>query len=428
MQSSTSISTHFARGSPKTPQALPALWPSVGNTTSKDARCKVLRRDGNTPSKDTRCKVLRRVGIVSSKDACCNILRKGHHECEIFLSRGYEKEESNFKWKTCRKNPEHETFIAVKDFRKEYLPKLEFTKESFYLNTAIDLTVRLRVRWTSPERQDSDELSECRGTTAQRLGTGFVYFVKGPILTDYDQGDRRIIKKSWKILIKTAQHVVYDTKEAQNTQVDFFYDDKFCDEDGRMKSIYGEGVIETDPTSDSCVMLCNTTDEVLAERVRSALYYWVHEPSDLHLKPISDRELKTKGLFDIETVPPCDRDRDIALIISHPHGQPKQISIGEMRYQFEDGPLVKYNTATCPGSSGALVLVIDRNLHKSCYDWSCMPVHHGSSTSIFSETDEQLNHAYKNTLILKYLKLLTTISKSKAQQLPGRQVQSGTLM
>ena len=68
---------------------------------------------------------------------------------------------------------------------------------------------------------------------------------------------------------------------------------------------------------------------------------------------------------------------DSALIVSHPHGQSKKITLGVVK--AEERPFhVMYNAATCPGSSGAPVFKFDSHLKDGrCLLWFTI-VHSGS--------------------------------------------------
>ena len=168
------------------------------------------------------------------------------------MESGPEAEESARAWERCEKNPGHEYFISASDFRDTYLPTVHTDKHRDVLRAWIDLTVRLRVNWTSPDRPDDQAFSGLRGMKSLRVGT--VWDVSDPV-TDKpcpgDKCDEKIVRKSWIFRVRTAQHVVYNTEEAKATKVDLFYDDENCQKDGRLKTASAVKVVQFDPNRDA---------------------------------------------------------------------------------------------------------------------------------------------------------------------------------
>ena len=272
--------------------------------------------------------------------------------------------------------------MSVQDFKDKYLTRVHNEEQRDAFRSMIDLTVRLRLYWTSPDRPDDDEFSNHRGTKIPRMGTGFIYHVYDPVSDEpcpCDKCNGKITKKFWRLRVRTAHHVVYNTEEAKSTRVDLFYDDDSCKFDGRMVTVTGLEVVGIDHGRDACYMMCVAHDEALAERIESlwmSLYSVIIERLDLDL-PSPD------------FLPSCDGDRCPTLIVSHPHGQPKKITLG----QWRDGELclVEYNTATCPGSSGAAVFVFDTDPPSRRFVLLSSPVHSGSFSSTSTQHQDQLN-------------------------------------
>ncbi|RUS88626.1 hypothetical protein EGW08_003585 [Elysia chlorotica] len=266
----------------------------------------------------------------------------GQHECEI-LGSGPEAEESQSRWKECQKNPGHEQFISARYFKDNCLPRIKNDGIRDRLRAGIDLTVRLRVNWTSPGRPDGDIFSHARGSNELRVGTGFIslWHRKSRVLKDHCDACRgETAKKSWGFSVQTARHVVYDTEEAKETKVDLFYDDDSCTPGGGRETMRGLAVVATSPGKDTCHFLCVTHDEKLADRIESALRCWWRKG----LEPLKVPDLDFLTSWGSATP---------VLIVSHPHGQAKKITVGEQRYRV--GLFLEYNTATCAGSSGAPV-------------------------------------------------------------------------
>ncbi|GFR75020.1 hypothetical protein ElyMa_002178000 [Elysia marginata] len=91
------------------------------------------------------------------------------HECAIFTSREHEAAESFWGYENCEKNPGHENFISVQDFKDNYLPRLQSDEQRERFRSRIDRTVRLRVNCTSRTRPDDDDMAEYRGTSMIRV-------------------------------------------------------------------------------------------------------------------------------------------------------------------------------------------------------------------------------------------------------------------
>ena len=272
--------------------------------------------------------------------------------------------------------------MSVQDFKDKYLPRIHTDKQRDVFRSMIDLTVRLRVYWTSPDRPDDDPLSYHRGTKISRMGTGFINHVYYPVSGEpcpCDKCNGEITKKFWGFWVQTAAHVVYNTEEVKSTRVDLFYDDDSCKFDGRMVTLTGLRVVEINHDKDFCYMACVTHDEALAERIESlgtSLYSVIRKDLDLDL-PSPD------------FLPPCDEGRSPILIVSHPHGQPKKITLGQGRYG--EDPVLEYNAPTCPGSSGAPVFRFYRDSRNRRFDLLPSPVHSGSFSSNSTQHQDQLN-------------------------------------
>ena len=272
--------------------------------------------------------------------------------------------------------------MSVQDYKDKYLPRVHTDKQRDVLRSLIDRTVRLRLYWTSPVRPDDDELSNHRGTKKPRMGTGFISYVSDPVSDEpcpCDKCNGEITRKFWRFPVQTAAHVVYNTEEAKSTRVDLFYDDDSCKSDGRMVTVTGLRVVRINHDKDLCHMDCVTHDEALGERLESlwtSLYSEFRERLDLDLPSL-------------DFLPPCDKGRHPTLIVSHPHGQPKKITLG----QWTDGeyPVVEYNTATCPGSSGAPVFVFHTDPRNRRLNLLITSVHSGNFSSTSTQHQDQLN-------------------------------------
>ena len=157
-----------------------------------------------------------------------------------------------------------------------------------WVRVAADLTVRLRVGYTSQDRPDGDPLCGSRGKSIPRVGTGLIYGVYSeinePCPCVYCDGQK--VRKYWRFYVHTAQHVVYDTEEAKRTRVDLFYDDETSRQDGKVVSVWALRVDWSHAEKDRCWMECVTHDERIGERVKSLVRRWVSLTEDIGSKPI----------------------------------------------------------------------------------------------------------------------------------------------
>ena len=323
-----------------------------------------------------------------------NLCHLGHHECEI-LGRGLEAAESDYAWKKCKKNRGHRGFIPVGDFMANQLPRSLSEEECEYLKVAVDLTVRLRVNRTSLDRPGEDELSEYGGSERLRVGTGFIRRVSDPRTNKpcpCDECRGQKVRKFWTFIIHTAIHVVYNTEEAKETLVDLFYDDKYSRQTGRMETMRGLRFVWSRPDSDACGMECVTHDETLAKRIE-ALYQKL-----VSYKPPSSPKPRKLGLVDRFRKMFVRGWQGHALIISHPHGQPKMATVGKALGELKKfAGYVEYYTTTCSGSSGAAVIPLYSEPGKPQsslphYMWGF--VHCGTHDKPFSPFKRQVNYGH----------------------------------
>lgn len=355
---------------------------------------------------------------MESKQRNCGNNRRP--ECEIFKGGIPEAAESERNWNLCTKNPGHNNFKSAKDFKENHLPKLQNAKSREWLRSRIDLTVRLRVHCTSKERPHDDGFAHVRGTALRRMGTGFINNVS-PLESSRPfpcvQCGRKETKMHWGFDVLTAHHVVFNDEEARETKVDLFFDDESCDKDGKMKSVWAMKVVWCDTEGDWCNIVCVTCDAELGERILSAYYGY----DDINQQKIQnlfghdlllscsgknddsvdedeedDDEYEDLDLSGQDFLPSSDRDFHVALIVSHPHGQPKKITFGEWK-GMEDPTRCNHTAPTCPGSSGARVFRVmyntstDRSNGNGFYIYATA-VHSGSYDKTSTKNKDQLNY------------------------------------
>ena len=347
----------------------------------------------------------------------------GHHECEILERECDRVAESWARWQNCQKNPRHKEFIPVKDFTDKHLPWSATDEQRNFFKGLVELTVRLRVHWTTQSRPDDDGLSELRGTNRPRLGTGFLSYCSDRLMNKpcpCDKCEGNVATQPfWILSIETAHHVVYNTEEAKETLIDLFYDDDKAEEEGRMMSMWAFEMDSSHPYKDFCTIRCATHDETLAGMVQSMLRCWtslfeMYKPQwELLQEQKRQAILDQANNLEEHTLSERFENRYLdtkvghVVIVSHPHGQAKKITVGknlgEIFYRkanvFVEPDEVKYHTATCPGSSGAPVFVIFKegeliSTGLPVYSHALF-VHSGNYTRISSTSTRQLNYGYR---------------------------------
>ena len=279
---------------------------------------------------------------------------------EVFGNES-ESMESAESWAACTKNTGHPNFIPYPELCMGHLPK-EWQTQDYYdrVKTLANFTARLRVRYTSTERPEGYPFHNVRGTWLQHTGTGWI----DPFLLRSDQrrfsvcqthdggtcpcpgcakrGDQATGEHGvwYEVRVVTARHVVYDRAEAQETHLDFFYDSEKSEFNGEMQTIWGFDICNAHPESDYCVLRCATHNIDLLERL-------------------------TQSATFIDTIPqsvvkPCGPGY-VCVIVSHPHGRPKHVTVGDVLGFHINASYhqLSYTTSTCPGSSGARVLWVD---------------------------------------------------------------------
>ncbi|XP_055866373.1 uncharacterized protein LOC106050334 [Biomphalaria glabrata] len=262
----------------------------------------------------------------------------------------------------CEKNPGHSQFIPVETFTLKHLPEGYQDNDLYeYIKVIADLTVRVDVRMSSPDRPKFypkttqpypfSNMSERRNL---RTGSGRVWDVnkfqdgvrqdEGYGRTAYTKCWCRKCKDSnspsnvwWEFIVTTATHVVFDDIEANHTTLRLFYDR----EDSQVVSIDKVSVRYVNIEDDLCVLKCVTCDKTLGNKLMEMYKHFKNVLRKVYNKYFASRS-----------------QHKLTFIVSHPHGCSKQVSVGQWKDRLEVGrsrSKFTYTTCTCPGSSGAHV-------------------------------------------------------------------------
>ena len=220
-------------------------------------------------------------------------------------------------------------------------------------------TVKLRVGYVSTARPDGYCFSQFRGEYIPHFGTGtvdkIIRTMTGPCLCPQCKHSPSPSQTWYKITVSTAHHVVYNSEEARATRVDLFFDDENSEKDGRMKIMWGDIVSASSSHQDICVLTCVTHDETIIHQLKLAHDHIGRAISAFHNDTdTAGKEMLTSAL------------KQLCVIVSHPHGQPKKVTFGENIHGKQASMVSSfhyvYTTDTCPGSSGAFIMVDDHLL------------------------------------------------------------------
>ncbi|CAL1537526.1 unnamed protein product [Lymnaea stagnalis] len=228
----------------------------------------------------------------------------------------------------------HDGFIPYTDFCRRSLPR---RYRDPYLLDVIKviafLTVRIDVTYTSPARPLAYPCSESRGRTAKRSGTGRIGMV-----WKYTDNDHRTCPctackqsenpvRNWGLIrVITAVHVVYDKAEALKATCRFGYDSY------KSPTVIFEGVDmeRADVNDDRCHLSCVTHDLELLDKLK---LQWSRYPA-LHRK-VTEKFKR-----------PNDK---LVVIVSHPHGCSKHVSLGSWTNKVITGATSPGPDAPTPG-------------------------------------------------------------------------------
>ncbi|KAK3719806.1 hypothetical protein RRG08_040108 [Elysia crispata] len=267
---------------------------------------------------------------------------------------------------TCTKNPAHESFYPVKEISLEDLPlSIRHQEVLDYIQAVGPLVVRIRVKHTSSKRSKDDPFQTFVGRQVCRGCTGCVTkAVDVDKIQDFKCEEESCMLQSYKhsvygfIEVHTNRHVLHDDSEAKNTEIDFFFDSP----DNKMSVLTLSGhSIRVDPANEESVILRCVTHDVGFIRKIGRLVEKAREAGTAIPRSIKDCSMT-----------------DYAIIISHPHGSAKVVSVGRLleyrKAPERHGSLMKrllrhvsgkqrlrlrvtnYDTPTCSGCTGAPVI------------------------------------------------------------------------
>ncbi|GFO10999.1 hypothetical protein PoB_003750400 [Plakobranchus ocellatus] len=321
---------------------------------------------------------------LPSNDYCYRIkkLDKYVHEAQLRFSQENRKNWNSYKY--CIKSQNHANFVPVKDFTESHLSDdfAHFYNKSDILDLIqlqAQLTVRLQSSYISLCRKQGDPFFQFRGSNISRSATGWVSNViqdkDGRKCPCSDCTSLFTTECYYIIHVQTACHVVFNEDEAKATRVDVFYDtdieDDFCTNgdskrhNRRPCQLECVDIVNVDSVMDIATLKCVTHEEEIYHCLQSALaqivrhtvkqakqfksplrlsYPWGslqsirqgdqfifptksrHSQSPMknkkQLQRVRSKVSKFSGSF-------CPSPTLVA-VVSHPHGLPKQITVGPL--------------------------------------------------------------------------------------------------
>ncbi|XP_059162432.1 uncharacterized protein LOC131945838 [Physella acuta] len=256
----------------------------------------------------------------------------------------------------CKKNPGHVNFIPVNDFNLGHLPSRYRDVIMLEVIKALSaLTVLIKVKYTSLERPKSAPcfsgqypFYNTRGSDVLRTGTGRVRRVfkyterhnKGTCQCGKCQHSDTPSKVWGVICVVTATHLVFDDSEATQANCVVGFDDNKSPGvslDGWMVHDW------SDIKGDWCLFICVSCDLKLLNELDKMCQHF-----DVLWRKVRDKYRRF-----------VEEDK-LTVIVSHPHGCSKQVSVGQWTHKHKRRVWSKYTytTCTCPGSSGATVYML----------------------------------------------------------------------
>lgn len=233
----------------------------------------------------------------------------------------------------CPKNPGHYSYFPIHNLRLEYIPSNVRCPEVLrFFSLIAKLTVRVVLSAVSSKRL---KLCPPNQPTKYKFGTGFAVSKPSRNYPNIEHseklsGVRKYLpygRKNGYVYIETSRHLVRDNAEAENTTVEFFYD-----QPNRRGVIVAKGVSvchSCDLGDSKSILVCRTSDATLVNMVKDSTEEMESLAKNL---PQNIKEGMMRRIF----------------MFSHPHGTEKVFSFGEyviVKYRLEtvssDGRVVK---------------------------------------------------------------------------------------
>ncbi|KAH9490249.1 hypothetical protein Btru_035021 [Bulinus truncatus] len=300
-----------------------------------------------------------------------------HAQSANLIDQLYEANTDLSEHTKCKKNPGHETFHGIDDLRVHHLPpEIQHEDSLTFFNCAAQLVVQISVFYTSPSRGPEDTYSQYIGTNRKRNGSGFISSVDSEILkfrckrdacplkqcSNHLAGRAAKFSRSFSspegaekeeynrhyyysgICVHTNKHVIFDMSEAKRAVVKFFFNSP-----DETRVIYGHV---------AAIVGVNNSQDHVTVHVMSHDVDLFHTVNCLLKDTKSSYRQMVSSTHKSQTSHGLRHSHSWVAVIGHAHGMSKSITFGHVIKEEEDGSRVikYYDAATCPGSSGGLVM------------------------------------------------------------------------
>ncbi|BFZ24059.1 hypothetical protein BsWGS_27098 [Bradybaena similaris] len=283
-----------------------------------------------------------------------------------------DEEDLRKHYDTCQNNPGHQNFFPVDKFSLDHLPFCRSKDEIMKLIKVLsDLTVRVSVRYVSEKRPETVPGTDIpypwyrhRGGNQLRVGSGRITDVDFPDdevceCEECKNSDAPIEREFALIYIRTSSHLVYDKLEGEHTTCHLCYDSgETPDACKDVMKLTNADTVMSGTFADSCTLVYCTHDLALAYKLKEFLRLY----KDLKSQCYRSNKLEIDKQNDRKNFSP---NPPLVIVVSHPHGRAKHVSISypgchdNTDTEENQSP---YQSITCPGSSGAPVLTLGRQL------------------------------------------------------------------
>ncbi|XP_005110030.2 uncharacterized protein LOC101858138 isoform X1 [Aplysia californica] len=213
------------------------------------------------------------------------------------------------KYRFCRKGDCHETFIPLGEISED---RISSPYKDIYpiIKLLAKITAHVTTCYVSPERTGRFKIT----VGHKRTGTGWLQNLDGfsgrgpcPCSDCRRQGSKPCQK--WKgFVLRTACHMIYDDAEARRTVAKFNFDSY---DRSSVKTFEGVQLIQRDEKADLSDLLVVTHDTEFAEKLRMVI--------QLFSRQLHTMNVNLAGKIE----PPY-----LVTIVSHPHGLSKHITMG----------------------------------------------------------------------------------------------------
>ncbi len=245
----------------------------------------------------------------------------------------------------------HQKLITAKEFSQTDLPPCYQHDEMLNLIKSLaDLTVKIEVKGVSGQRnqywanvENLKVIDDLRPSDIM-FGSGKVDDVLFCTEKDSQCPCSECLKgpqRKWgEIIILTSAQLLYDDDDAKHFSCTLFYDDD--QQMSQLKYVTGDRVVARQLERDLCMFICATCDLNLLHKLEGMLDRFEQCWEDAF----------EKYVHDVKWV-----DERLIVIVSHPYGGRKYVSLGKKKSGTD--AIDNYDTPTCKGSTGAYVLVPD---------------------------------------------------------------------